>query len=104
MVTSDNSDLMMGILLTKWTIRLALACFVLCVAGSSAPHSDRRASMGRILWTLGCALFVVHGGCAFHFYRHGSHAAAWQSTAEKTATSIGVPFGDGIFFSYAFLA
>jgi len=106
---------MLGVLLTKWTIRLALACYVAYLAGwimasdsglassKASAHCDRWPRIARAIWTLGCVLFVVHVGCAFHFYHHWSHAAAWRSTAEETKGLLGVPFGDGIYFSYVFL-
>jgi hypothetical protein len=99
----------MGELLTKWTIRLALACYVAYLAGwllvdSKRPaHRARWPRTARAIWTLGCVLFVVHVACAFHFYHHWSHTAAWQTTAQETEQLLGVAFGDGIYFSYLFL-
>jgi hypothetical protein len=92
-----------GVLLTKWTIRLALACYVLYLAGSSAARDPRWPRVGRWVWTIGCGLFLVHVACAFHFYHHWSHAAAWRRAAEQTELLIGVAFGNGIYFSYVFL-
>jgi hypothetical protein len=100
---------MLGVLLTKWTIRLALACYVTYLAGwllaKSKPsaHRGRWPNTARAIWTLGCVLFVVHVACAFHFYHHWSHTAAWQTTAQETEQLLGVAFGDGIYFSYLFL-
>jgi len=100
---------MLGVLLTKWTIRLALACYVAYLAGwlmakcKHTAHGDRWPHIARAIWTLGCVLFVVHVACAFHFYHHWSHAAAWQTTAQETEQLLGVAFGDGIYFSYLFL-
>lgn len=97
---------MLGILLTKWTIRLALVCYVAYVAGwLAAPRggSPRWQAAARWLWTLGCVLFLVHVACAFHFYHGWSHAAAWETTASETDAQLGFRFGDGIYFSYVFL-
>ena len=100
---------MLGVLLTKWTIRIALACYVAYLAGwlsaknKHTTHVSRWPYTARAIWTLGCVLFVVHVACAFHFYHHWSHAAAWQSTAQETEQLLGVAFGDGIYFSYLFL-
>jgi hypothetical protein len=96
---------MPGELLTSWTIRLALLCYVAYVGswllvGPNA--SDRFRALGW-LWTAGCGLFIAHVVCAFAFYHHWSHAAAWQTTAEETDALLGVRFGDGIYFSYVFL-
>jgi hypothetical protein len=94
---------MLGPLLTSWTIRLALLGYALYITllltrtGRTQPH------LGRAIWTAACILFLVHVACAFHFYHHWSHSAAWQKTADETEQLLGVPFGDGIYFSYAFL-
>jgi hypothetical protein len=102
---------MLGILLTKWTIRLALACYVAYLAAwlaaprGAAPrgHAGRWPAVARWLWTVGCGLFLVHVACAFHFYHGWSHAAAWETTASETDAQLGFRFGDGIYFSYVFL-
>ena len=95
---------MLGILLTKWTIRLSLlgyAAYLFCSLTKSAPLHTRAL---RWLFTIAGGLFVLHVICAFHFYHHWSHAHAWQTTADETQALLGVPYGDGIYFSYLFLA
>jgi hypothetical protein len=93
-----------GQLLTRWTIRLALVCYVACLAalllrrGKPAPMRP----MVRWLWTLGCGLFVTHVICAFGFYHHFSHLAAYEDTARQTEEMLGFAFGEGIYFSYLF--
>ncbi|HEX5103226.1 MAG TPA: hypothetical protein VFV87_05415 [Pirellulaceae bacterium] len=94
---------MLGHLLTSWTIRLALALYVAWLAGWLVASGPRWAAASRWIWTLACGLFLVHVACAFHFYHHWSHAAAWQDTADETQALLGVAFGDGIYFSYAFM-
>ena len=94
---------MTGPLLTSWTIRLALACYFAYLAGWLVARSPRWPIIARWLWTAGCALFVAHVACAFHFYHGWSHAAAWQSTADETERMLGFAFGDGIYGSYLFL-
>ncbi len=101
---------MLGPLLTRWTIRLALLCYAAYLAGwlAGAERWDGRwdgrwPAAARWLWTLGCGLFVTHVVCAFAFYHGWSHAAAWEATAAETDALLGVRFGDGIYFSYAFL-
>jgi hypothetical protein len=93
----------LGVLLTKWTIRLALLCYVSYLAGWLAIRSPQWPNRARTIWTLGCVLFVVHVALAFHFYYQWSHALAWQSTADGTQELLGVAFGDGIYVSYLFL-
>jgi hypothetical protein len=93
----------MGELLTHWTIRLALVCLVLRLAGqlrfAAAPWW---LAWSRGIWTLGYLFFVLHVGCAFHFYHSWSHALAFESTARQTHEMLGVRFGEGIYFSYLF--
>jgi hypothetical protein len=98
---------MLGVQLTKWTIRLALACFVACMAGwlAGPVHEawrGRTLAALRWLWTIGCGVFLAHVVCAFHFYHGWSHAAALEFTANETDKLLGIRFGEGIFFNYAF--
>jgi hypothetical protein len=102
---------MLGSLLTKWTIRLALACMVGYFAGQllggangrETATGGRKFAILRWIWTVGCVLFVAHVVCAFQFTHHWSHAHAWQHTANETQRLMGFSFGDGIYFSYLFL-
>src|SRR5262249_9091327 len=94
---------MLGELLTKWTIRLALVCYVAYVAGWLVRWNIRQPRASLVIWTLGCVLFDVHVACAFHFFHHWSHWSAWQNTAERTEKLLGVAVGYGIYFSYLFL-
>ena len=95
---------MLGELLTQWTIRLALALYVAWLAGWLSLRSPRWPSVARWIWTAACGLFLVHVACAFHFYHGWSHAAAWEDTARQTEAMLGAAFGEGIYFSYAFMA
>ena len=93
----------MGEELTHWTIRLALFCLVLRLAGQLCfGGSPRWFDWSRAIWTTGYALFVMHVASAFHFYHAWSHALAFESTAEQTHQLLGVRFGQGIYFSYLF--
>jgi hypothetical protein len=93
----------MGEALTHWTIRLALVCLALRLAGqlrwSGAP---RWFFWSRAIWTIGCVFFVLHVICAFHYFHQWSHALAFESTAAQTHELLGVRFGEGIYFSYLF--
>src|SRR5438270_10441787 len=94
---------MLGVLLTKWTVRLALICYVVYLAGGLSHLNCHWPRAARAVWTLGCFLFTVHVACAFHFYHQWSHAVVWRFTAERTKQLLGFEFGDGIYFSYVFL-
>ena len=95
-----------GEFLTRWTIRLALACYVFCLAATilrPGAAGSRINDAVRIIWTLGCGLFIAHVVAAFGYYHHFSHAAAYDETARQTQEQIGFAFGGGIYFSYMFL-
>ncbi|MCO6457165.1 MAG: hypothetical protein J5I93_17860 [Pirellulaceae bacterium] len=96
---------MPGILLTRWTIRLALALYALYLASrlASAP-GERPRPWQRHVWTAACASFLVHLAAAMHFYHGWSHQAAVDDTARQTEALLGVAFGEGIYFSYVFAA
>jgi hypothetical protein len=95
---------MLGHLLTIWTIRLALACYVAYLAGRLVNAWPARwPGIGRLAWTAGCAFFVAHVVAAFQFEHHWSNRAAVAETARQTRDLLGVAFGEGIYFSYLFL-
>jgi hypothetical protein len=92
-----------GELFTRWTVRLALLAYFVAVAAMfAAPHRPRRAS--RLLYTLGCALMLVHIALAFHFHHQWSHGQAAADTIARTKNLIGIHFAGGIWFNYAFAA
>ncbi len=97
----------LGPLLTRWTIRLALVCYVAYLGGALWPRTNPAGpwlKIGRWIWTIGCGLFLCHVACAFGFYHGWSHIAAYEDTAKQTEQMLGVPFGGGIYFSYLFAA
>ena len=86
--------------LTRWTVRLALCLYAVTVAlRLTGPNYPRPA---RIAWTLGCALFLAHVGCAFHFVHGWSHARAYAETARQTRELFGLDWGGGLYFNYLF--
>jgi hypothetical protein len=91
--------------LTRWTVRLALGCYVL---GVVLPWLSRPTPRGQVLarwaWTVGCLAFLAHVWCAFQFYHGWSHAAAYEETARRTAQLFGLAWGGGLYFNYAFTA
>ncbi len=87
-----------GELLTRWTVRLAVA---LC-ALSLALRARRRQSWARLAWTIGYGAFLLHVACAFQFYHHWSHRAAYEDTARRTAEVVGLAWGGGLYANYAF--
>lgn len=102
-----------GPFITLWTVRLALACYFasaacqLLAGHDRRPHGDgprRLHTAARVTWTIGCALFMAHVAAAFGFYHHWSHAAAFEHTAQRTRALVGIDFGGGLWFNYAFTA
>lgn len=92
-----------GEALTRWTVRTALALYVLAlVLRSGASGRVRWLGRARLAWTAGCAAFVLHVVCAFHYYHGWSHAAAYAATAEGTAQVVGLAWGGGLFANYLF--
>lgn len=96
---------MLGVLLTSWTIRLALVGYAAVLAWRVSDSSSSLAASRRWrwVWTLSCLCFLLHVISAFHFYHHWSHAHAIADTAEQTEKLMGLAFGEGLYFSYLFL-
>jgi hypothetical protein len=93
-----------GDLLIRWTIRLSLGLYVAVLFGwLSIVRGQLPAPWMRPLWTLGCLLALVHVACAFHFLHGWSHEAAYQETARQTGEQIGIAYGGGLWWNYAFL-
>jgi len=81
---------------TRWTIWIALALYVAALGARPASRLRQWA------WTLGCLFYLAHVAAAFHFYHHWSHAAAYQHTARRTAEVMGLDWGGGLYWNYAF--
>src|SRR5262249_23028604 len=52
--------------------------------------------------TGGLAAYLLHVACAFHFYHHWNHAAAYETTARQTEEGLGYAFGGGVFVNHFF--
>lgn len=84
--------------LTKITVWIALAGYASALI--IFLKSKRRDAIARILWTAGCVAMLAHVACAFTFYHHWSHAAAYTETARQTAKVFGLNWGGGLFVNY----
>ena len=90
-------------LLTIWTVRLAVACYVArYVVAVGVADGDRNARIGRRFWTAGCLLCLAHVVCAFAFVHDWSHQQAYEHTAEQTLKVVGWDWGGGLYFNYLF--
>ena len=87
-----------GVLLTRWTIRLALALYAAVLLGRITASGDRPRRWDRPLWTTACLIFLVHVACAFGFYHHWRHAEAMENVAYQTRQMLGWEFGAGIYY------
>ncbi len=98
----------LGESLTRWTVRLAMALYVVSLALRWSARCRRPwlgrpwLGMARLAWTGGCILFLAHVACAFNFFHGWSHAAAYQHTARRTEETIGIFWGGGLYLNYAF--
>ena len=92
-----------GEFLTRWSAVLALSLYVLGLALRANANGTRsKLTWARTAWTVGCLLFLFHVACAFQFYHHWSHTAAYAATAERTAELVGLAWGGGLYANYAF--
>jgi len=91
----------MGELLTRGTVWLALTLYV---AGEIARRRSSASDTARWLNTLGCAAFIAHVACAFHFYHAWSHSVAYADTTRQTAEMVGWNSGAGLYVNYFFAA
>src|SRR5262249_18531621 len=84
-------------------VRLAMVLYVLALSmwimGRNRTVWLRGA---RLAWTIGCTAFLAHVICAFSFYHHWSHSAAYEETARRTEELVGVYWGGGLYLNYLF--
>jgi len=94
-----------GELSIRWTIRAALGLYALALAGRLlGKRYPFWLGPARWAWTLGCALYLAHVGCAFQFQHGWSHAAAYRETARRTEELFGLAWGGGLYLNYLFTA
>jgi len=89
-----------GELITRWTVRVALAFYAATLAVHLAAPARRRGA--RVLWTAGCLTFVAHVATAFAFFHGWSHAHAYRETARQTRELFSIDSGAGLYLNYLF--
>ena len=89
-----------GLILIRWTVRLAVGCYALRIWLDVADGASFRTR--RAIWTVGAAFYFAHVIAAFQFVHDWSHADAWRATAEETAQVVGWRSGAGLWMNYAF--
>ena len=92
--------------LTRWSVRLAIACYLARVLGEVGGVSIKKRmavwQKSRRYWSAGCVFYLIHVACAFGFFHQWSHQNAYQHTAIETAAVTGVHWGGGIYLNYLF--
>ena len=90
--------------LTRWSIRISLACAVLSLTiARTTPGEPRRKRWANRLWITGFVFYGVHVAAAFHDFHGWSHAHALRVTAQRTREFLGWNWGGGLYFNYALL-
>ncbi len=89
-----------GEMIVRWTARLAAAAYLARVSMDGiAPHSRQAQKWNRVIWTVGCAIFLAHVAAAFHFYHGWSHAAAFEHVRQQTLRQTGYDSGFGLYLN-----
>ena len=92
-----------GTALVSITIWVALVLYVIAERGKAIrPSASPPLTWPRVVWSLACASYLAHVVTAFDRHHGWSHAAAYAHTAEQTAALVGLAWGGGIWFNYAF--
>lgn len=93
----------LGETLTRATVWLSISCYA---TGRALMGASRARGAwvreARLAWTLGCLLFLTHVACAFNYFHHWSHSAAFEETAAQTRDLTGVRWGWGLYLNYLF--
>ncbi len=94
-----------GEFLTKLAIWLAVLAYTIgSILTLEARSRSKRQNAARWVWTFGCAFLLIHVFCAFTYFHHWSHDAAYLETERQTASLTGLHWGGGIYFNYIFAA
>jgi hypothetical protein len=89
---------------TVWSVRAATLLYIAALALWLTATGSRAGRTARLAWTTGCLLYLAHVYAAFEYFHGWSHPAAYAETARQTAELLGVEWGGGLFFNYAFTA
>ena len=91
----------LGEWIVQGSVWLALLCYPAGPFGI-ACSSGARQRVARLLWTLGCAAFLVHVASSFDVFYGWSHRVAVEETARQVAEVTGRRVGAGIYLNYLF--
>jgi hypothetical protein len=87
-----------GQAVTIWTARAAAALYVVSLALLLRGQS----TASRLASTFGLVTYLLHVGCAFHFFYGWSHSIAYRETARQTEELFGVRWAGGLYLNYLF--
>lgn len=76
-----------------WMVRVSFLLYVVALVRFS-----------RGLWTAACGFYLLHMITAFAFFHNFSHREAYEATARQTQALLGVHYGGGLYWNYAFTA
>ena len=68
------------------------------------PGTAVRNEQGRMSFTLGALVLLLHTGLGLHLRHAWSQADAMREIARQSAEVTGIAFGGGLFVNYAFVA
>jgi hypothetical protein len=90
-------------LLVPWTARFAIACVLArWLLAARRPAAATPSLAECVLWSVGACIHLLHVAAAFELVHHWSHGAALLHTARQTAAVVGLEWGAGLYFNYAF--
>ena len=91
-----------GDLLTRLTIWCALIAYTGGQVGRGGRWPAFTEQHARLLWSIGCLLYLAHVVAAFQWHYDWSHGVAYDATAAQTEALAGVAWGGGIVVNYLF--
>ena len=95
----------MGEALTYWTIGLSLSAYLATLLWRLRSQNRGGPSpVARLTWSAGFVLCVLHVLCALATFHHFSHADAFEFSARRTADTVGLNWGGGLYVNYLFMA
>lgn len=101
-------DAMTADWLTRGTVRLAMAAYLVRATWDLATptnraisaQADRIAKIVRLIWTIGGLFYLAHVLVAFGAIHEWSHARAWEHVAARTEQLTGVSSGAGLILNH----
>jgi len=86
-----------------WAIRVALLAMVVTFAMQLRGLAEL-SNVVRGTWLVGATAAFGHSALALLSFHDGSHAAAFEATAQQTEELLGVAVGVGLYVNYIFVA